>query len=146
MAGMSRRILPMADFHKRLSMLVEKYSAGNSADFARKIGVNTATFHNYVAKGRLPNAETLFAIKKHLNVDMNWLIGGQGDMTAGVEPLDEIALTRSISAVEKFLDETGKTLPPRKKAQLVSLIYGKTIKKDAEDTLDALKKFAEIIW
>ena len=46
-------------------------------DFAKKIGVDVSTVHNYL-KGHIPKGDVLQRVRKEFNVDINWLLTGQG--------------------------------------------------------------------
>lgn len=51
-------------------------------DFAREVGINNTTLHNYV-KGRPIKAENAAKIvERYPNVNLNWLITGEGEMFA----------------------------------------------------------------
>jgi transcriptional regulator with XRE-family HTH domain len=48
------------------------------SEFANKTKLKQATLHNYT-KGRPPNAEALFNICKYANININWLLTGEGE-------------------------------------------------------------------
>lgn len=68
----------MDDFIKRLNYLIDNESGGKYSVFAKKCGIPHATFYKYI-KGRMPHMEHLIRIKKTLNIDLNWLLIGQGE-------------------------------------------------------------------
>lgn len=48
-------------------------------DFSKKIGVSWTAVNNYT-KGRIPDGRTLSAIKQKFDVNINWLLTGDGSM------------------------------------------------------------------
>jgi hypothetical protein len=61
----------------RLQKLIEELTGGNVSKFARISGINEQTCHTFV-KGRLPNTEALYGICENFNVNINWLLTGEG--------------------------------------------------------------------
>lgn len=68
----------MDDFVKRLNYLIDREAEGKYSVFAKKCGIPHATFYKYT-KGRMPHMEHLVRIKRTLNIDLNWLLIGQGE-------------------------------------------------------------------
>lgn len=69
----------------RINELVNYFSKGNKSDFARAIGISEANIRNYIA-GKLPKADTLFAIIDKFEINAEWLLTGQGEMLKQEEP------------------------------------------------------------
>ncbi len=65
------------EINLRLQKLVEELTGGNASKFAKISGVNVQTFHTYM-KGKVPNTEALYGICKNFNVNINWLLTGEG--------------------------------------------------------------------
>lgn len=74
---LSTSIYSNGEINSRLNLLVEQKSKGNVSDFAKLIGINIQTLHTYI-KGRMPSAEALFNICIKLQVNINWLLTGNG--------------------------------------------------------------------
>lgn len=68
----------MLTFAERMRILINEKTGGNSSAFAKKAGIPPATLHNYLS-GRLPQAEQLINIREAYNVNLNWLLTGEGD-------------------------------------------------------------------
>lgn len=76
---MEEKKLQTDDIVRRLNLLIDTIEGGNVTRFADKLKMKQSTIYNYI-KGRTPNAETLFRIKKIFGVNLNWLITGEGEM------------------------------------------------------------------
>lgn len=57
-------------------------------EFVKHLGVSTVTLSNYMNGKRKPDSEFLFALKKKLNIRIDWLLDGEGSMRPG-EPASE---------------------------------------------------------
>lgn len=56
-------------------------SSGEQQDeFVKSLGISTVTLSNYMNGKRKPDSEFLFAIKKKLNIRLDWLLAGDGPM------------------------------------------------------------------
>ena len=118
----------MENLKDRLKKLVEIHADGKDSVFANNIGVSQSTFHNYVKKGRSPNAELFYPICNKYNVNLNWLVTGMGSMyiEAGTEDglrTNAGLLADCIEAVEKVLKATKKSWTSDKKARFIALQY-----------------------
>jgi len=69
------------EINLRLQKLVEEFTGGNASKFAKISGINVQTFHTYI-KGKVPNSEALYGICKNFNVNINWLLTGEGPQKA----------------------------------------------------------------
>ena len=129
---MSTIIVNLSTPQERLKYLVDLKANGIAADFAREIGVQPATFHNYL-KGRAPSFEALVGLRSVYSININWFINGKGEMygdSCGVPDKPQADLTidlevlhRIIKWVEEYLVREKKTLTPDKKARFVALAY-----------------------
>lgn len=72
----------METLNKRLSLLIEKLDFSSLRQFDKKIGVALGQTNNIVGdKQCLPGSNYLLKIKENFpQVDLNWLISGEGDM------------------------------------------------------------------
>lgn len=68
---------------KRLNQLVELNQL-TIKDFAERCGIPYRSMYNYVRGEREPNLEALSRISQTFNVDLNWLISGEGEILKGV--------------------------------------------------------------
>lgn len=68
----------MEGINERLLHIIRDKSDDNRAKFARKSHIREGTLHNYV-KGRIPNVENLQKICAAFDVNMNWLVNGEGN-------------------------------------------------------------------
>lgn len=59
---------------------VMEYKGLNIKAFAELLNVPYRTLQNYLLNERDPSAEVLIKISDVLNVDLNWLMRGEGDM------------------------------------------------------------------
>lgn len=113
---------------ERLKYLVDQKANGIAADFAREIGIQPATFHNYL-KGRPPSFEVLSGLRSVYAININWLIDGKGEIYGDVPAknedlaMDLEILRRIIKWVEDRLEREGKELIPDKKARFIALAY-----------------------
>lgn len=62
----------------RLKWLVTEKANGKYTVFANKAGIPGSTFQGYM-NGRPPNSEHLLRIHLFFNVNLNWLLSGDGD-------------------------------------------------------------------
>ena len=67
-------------FSDRLYMLRKKELALKQEAFARMLGLHPITISYYKNNERRPNLVFFQKIKKKWQVNLNWLISGQGDM------------------------------------------------------------------
>ena len=61
----------------RLIKIIEEFSNGNQADFAKMCGIPPSTLHGYV-KGKIPKSEYLVRIFEECGVSTTWLLTGIG--------------------------------------------------------------------
>lgn len=63
----------------RISTLVEKFGNGKNTIFASLIGVSEANVRNY-KNGVMPKADFLEKIARSFDININWLLTGEGNM------------------------------------------------------------------
>lgn len=62
---------------------VMKYNGLNIKAFAELLDVPYRTLQNYLLNKRDPSAEVLIKVGDVLNIDLNWLMRGKGEMFRG---------------------------------------------------------------
>lgn len=67
----------------RLNQLIELKKL-NIKDFAEQCDIPYRSMYNYVRGERKPNLEALSKISQRFNVDLNWLIMGNGEVFKNV--------------------------------------------------------------
>lgn len=65
-------------FSSRVQWLLKQHSNDNYSDFARKIGVSPPSVKRWIDKGYEPSRSVLVDMADKLNVDLVWLMTGQG--------------------------------------------------------------------
>ncbi|MDW7712554.1 MAG: helix-turn-helix domain-containing protein [Deferrisomatales bacterium] len=97
----------------------------SQAELAERTGVSRDTLGR-IERGQLPDAEFLGTLSGVARVSCDWLVLGRetryGQAGERAAP-DESVLAGVIEGVETELRELGVTLEPRKKAELVVLLY-----------------------
>lgn len=78
----------MNDYVERLKRIVQEKAAGRYTVFAKNAGIAASTFQNYM-NGRLPHPEHLIRINGIYNINMNWLLTGEGEMYVGVQDVPD---------------------------------------------------------
>jgi DNA-binding phage protein len=105
--------------------------AGSVNALARKAGLSQSGIRRYFSGGE-PTRKVLIALANAAQVDVLWLATGAGAMVGGAaEPetgaagvkLNPEALRLAIETVEESLADTGRRLPPDRKAEMVTAAY-----------------------
>ncbi|MEG9491024.1 helix-turn-helix transcriptional regulator [Mannheimia indoligenes] len=78
---------------------VMEYKGLNIKTFAELLDIPYRTLQNYLLNERNPSAEVLIKIGDVLNVDLNWLMRGEGDMFCSFSFTNE----NELSEKEKLL-------------------------------------------
>ncbi|MBN1547423.1 MAG: helix-turn-helix domain-containing protein [Syntrophaceae bacterium] len=77
---MSRKIYTNVNLiADRFTLLFDIYANGKHTLFADKCGIPRSTMQNY-KDGRMPSSENLIRICETFNVNINWLLTGDGEM------------------------------------------------------------------
>jgi transcriptional regulator with XRE-family HTH domain len=66
-------------FHARLGFLIRDLADGKEKDFAKLLEINPENINKWTNRGSLPSAEQLENIARRLNVNINWLLSGEGE-------------------------------------------------------------------
>jgi DNA-binding phage protein len=123
---------PAADsgFVERMQKCAER--AGSVNALARKADLSQSGIRRYFSGGE-PTRKVLIAIANAAGVDFLWLATGEGAMVRGEAPeplpapvrpkLNPEALRLAIETVEESLADTGRRLPPDRKAEMVTAAY-----------------------
>ncbi|SPD73766.1 hypothetical protein PITCH_A1940006 [uncultured Desulfobacterium sp.] len=69
----------MGTLTERLSILVDTYADGKHTKFAKLVGIPPSTFQNYI-NGRPPHIDHLLHIRETFQVNLDWLLTGEGEM------------------------------------------------------------------
>ncbi|OOR95130.1 transcriptional regulator [Canicola haemoglobinophilus] len=74
---------------ERLKQVIESKNI-NIKEFSELSGIPYRSVQNYLRNEREPNVEALTKLKETMNIDVNWLLTGEGKMFQGL-PSDELA-------------------------------------------------------
>ncbi|KAA5522836.1 helix-turn-helix domain-containing protein [Haemophilus seminalis] len=74
---------------ERLKQVIESKNL-NIKEFSELSGIPYRSVQNYLCNGREPNVEALTKLKEMMNININWLLTGEGEMFQGL-PSDELA-------------------------------------------------------
>lgn len=102
--------------------------------FAKRFGVSRSTILRYESGDREPDSGFIIALCREYNVSANWLLLGDDYKNKGQNSdnlssfsaeraIDEKLLVSVIEAIEEYLADTNRALPPNKKAQLILALY-----------------------
>lgn len=72
----------------RISTIVEKFGNGKNTVFASLIGVSEANVRNY-KNGVMPKADFLEKIARSFDININWLLTGEGNMLRTESEMEE---------------------------------------------------------
>lgn len=94
--------------YDRISQLVDTYGEGKNTVFASLIGVSEANVRNYKS-GVMPKSDFFEKVARSCDVNMNWLITGEGSMTLSESGCDgqtrpRIPMTVAAGALNGFGD------------------------------------------
>ncbi|NDV46292.1 helix-turn-helix domain-containing protein [Paludibacter sp. 221] len=70
----------MKDVIKRVELVMEKFNIEKDNKFSEIIGLEQKTVNNYLKGRRKPSLEFLVKIHEVLNINLDWLITGRGEM------------------------------------------------------------------
>jgi len=91
----------------RLKILIDLLGL-NLKEFSRKTGIPYPTLLQYLSGKREPIPENLQKIAIHLNVNLNWLLIGEGEPFVKKEPVEMDDITQKILIMLKDMDEEKK--------------------------------------
>lgn len=90
--------------------------------WAAKVGIEKATFSRHWNQGTVPTGQILKKIAQ-TGISIDWLLTGKGPMRPVNRDLDLKLLRLALETVEEGLIETGETMEPARKAELVAAVY-----------------------
>ena len=112
-----------------LERLQEVLGDESNTSFSKRCGFTEGTLRNYLA-GADPSRKRLIAMAEAGAVSLEWLATGRGDRhrrpeasASGVNLADQALLTLAVEAVTEGLASIGRTMPPRRYAELVCAAY-----------------------
>ncbi|MBC7953145.1 MAG: helix-turn-helix domain-containing protein [Rhodospirillaceae bacterium] len=99
----------------------------NDAAVAKALGIPPTTLNSRKSRNSVPYEECVHVSDK-TGCSIHWLITGEGDMhithlAAHNTPFDEGLLSDIIEALEDMCASEGVSLPARKKAEVIPLLY-----------------------
>ena len=113
--------------------------------FAKSIGI-AQSYLSELEKGKKTPSETLLiALSYRYALEIEWLMSGKGQM-AGPKPrqtLDLEFMREVIEAAEAVFEQEQVNLPPRKKAELLVLLYETMISDEANHEGAGRKAFLQ---
>lgn len=92
------------DKKERLSALIQHFSAGNKAQFAKMLGITPQTVSTWLARNTF-DADKIFAFCEDVNGD--WLLSGEGDMLSSPSS----SQPQPSVHVERLLDDEAYKVP-----------------------------------
>lgn len=102
--------LKSQEFIDRLLVVIEDKCNGKQNLLAEAAKAPTSTVHNWLSEGRAPKPENLASLCKSLNVNLNWLIAGQGEKyiepDTGKKPLSTVRAAEMILNLELADEES----------------------------------------
>jgi transcriptional regulator with XRE-family HTH domain len=129
------------NFLHRLTYLVEERLGGNWAELSRISGLSGSSIHK-IKNGSEPKLTSLEKICNALNVSLDWLVTGRGEISC----LDNEAVNDAAADKESaMLLEMIMALPPAEKSTALSLLKSQFSAFEQKKQLDALiKEVAEL--
>lgn len=122
----------MQHIKDRLLTLVKEKAGGMPSVFAKKAGIPHSTFYGYL-KGRGPHSEHLLRIHNEFNVNINWLLTGNGKRY--IDDKDSVVIYE-YDETSKILDKLDEIiLNPRLHAIMRALYIKTKIEKDSLNLL-----------
>lgn len=93
----------------RLKLVIET-SGLTITDVANKCGIPYSSLQNYLRGLREPKADALIAISTHLNISIDWLLTGKGEMRHGSVAPSTALTSREAALLSLFngLDEDAQ--------------------------------------
>ena len=138
-------------FKKRIESLYDDKSSAPKAAFAKKIGINVSTIDTW-SNSKLPSGRILKRIKDEFGVSIDWLLTGEGrpysspaDSLGKDIPINMNLLEQIIEGLQQSLEELRLTLPPKKKATLVSLLYDYFNHRAEVIDMNTVKRFLKLV-
>lgn len=73
--------------NERIAILVDRFGRGRNTTLANLIGSSEGNIRGYINKGVTPKQDVLERIVKALGINSEWLLTGEGPMTAEEKPI-----------------------------------------------------------
>ena len=96
---------------------------------AESVGSKLRSWQDYEKGNKVPGSQVIAGLSE-IGVNANWLLTGNGPMlikdlqhTAPAGALDPSLLQTVIEGVETALQQTGRTMQPANKAELIMAVY-----------------------
>lgn len=91
---------------------------------SRRFGLGDTTWQRLELEGRAPKGEVLEQLARG-GIDINWLLTGAGEMRRGAstEAVDVAQLRTAVEIIEDWLQEHGRKMSAKKKAEVVAMAY-----------------------
>lgn len=105
-------------FSRRLDFL--RKTGESKTSFAERLGVHQNSLSNYL-NGKIPDGRTILKIHEATNVNIHWLLTGEGMPYISLDNKDALADNRLrdfpvIEAIESLLDRLSSIDEPKKQA------------------------------
>jgi transcriptional regulator with XRE-family HTH domain len=128
-------------FMDRLEFAVNAKLSGNWAELSRKSGLGASTLHQ-IKSGADPKASSLQRISQALDVSLDWLLSGEGEMlktkpTAAASPTEDRRVgisDRRLGIMQELLDGLNQT----QQQEILSVIEEKKRLNEMQRQLDQL--------
>lgn len=129
----------LIELGKRINICAKH--VGGKRSLSNKTDISETQLFRYIKGEQEPSITKCLAISKQCNIDLNWLITGEGqsepsDQNNSCNSIDEEVLQGVIEAIEGHLDNNNLELDADKKAQLITIIYNEVIDDDDEEQVD----------
>lgn len=123
------------NFLHRLTYLVEDRLGGNWAELSRISGLSGSSIHK-IKNGSEPKLTSLEKICNALNVSLDWLVTGRGE----ISHFDNEAANDAVDRESAMLLEMIMALPPAEKSIALSLLKNQFSAFEQKKQLEALMK------
>jgi len=105
----------------RIRTLIDTFADGKAKHFSELVGVKQSTLATYLSKGSEPSLDSIIKISIKTNVNLNWLVLGEGSMYRGEVPAEsqnkdmdiKRMSERLISAQDKLINSQEALLEER---------------------------------
>ena len=81
-------------FEEHYRYLKASGKARTQSDMAKTLGITIQSMRNYRLGHRIPDAQLLSKMSSAFEVNLNWLVSGEGSMLAELSPAEKILLER----------------------------------------------------
>jgi len=112
-------------------------------EFADKLGVSQKAISQWERGERAIPAVILKELKEHLNLNIDWLLTGEGEpfLTSSSEPVKKKDSYEGLSQEDRELLELIKNLPPKDKDLVVQLLKRVAMASTSGSTSETPKNF-----